>query len=136
MPVTHSLSLACHTFLECLPGLVPIGSEVKRQSINVTLTLTHFNGRQQSSQRVSRRQQRCRGDWLHRGLRVKPLWLMNVLLQPGSVLTLCQTIESLLVSSLRVGSIISILGMKKGGEKGDSIQNGLRRGSGWLGRRD
>lgn len=73
---------------------------------------------------------------MHRGLRVKPLWLMNVLLQPGSVLTLCQTIESLLVSSLRVGSIISVLGMKKGGEKGGSIQNGLRRGSGWLGRRD
>lgn len=55
-----------------------------------------------------------------RGLRVKPLWLMNVLLQPGSVLTLCPTIESLLVSSLRVGSIMSILGMKKG------------RGKGWL----
>lgn len=69
MPVTHSLSLACHTFLEYLPGLVPIGSEVKRQIINVTLTLTHFNGRQQSSQQVSRRQQNYRRDWLHQRIK-------------------------------------------------------------------
>lgn len=120
MPVTHSLSLACHTFLEYLPGLVPTGSEVKRQIINVTLTLTHFNGRQQSSQQVSRRQQNYRGDWLHQRIKGQATVSNERLLQPGSVLTLCRTIESLLVSSLRVGSIISILGMKKG------------RGKGWL----
>lgn len=67
MPVIHSLSLASHTFLEYLPGLVPTGSEVKRQIINVTLT--HFNGRQQSSQQVPRRQQHYRGNWLRQRIK-------------------------------------------------------------------